>query len=81
MIQVMRYLQIMLQIQSSEITGGLSREELGRLVASRWTGDNSEKETKEHDGAEEEDNQDVPHSVQEDNDESYYSETDDDRQV
>ncbi|OVA08857.1 Glucosidase 2 subunit beta [Macleaya cordata] len=35
------------EIDGSDNTEGLSREELGRLVASRWTGENSEEQTKE----------------------------------
>lgn len=35
----------------SENTEGLSREELGRLVASRWTGENSGQPTEDNDDA------------------------------
>ncbi|CAL9057786.1 unnamed protein product [Musa banksii] len=68
--------------KGSESADGLSREELGRLVASRWTGEHSMKETNEPDDAKEEEheqheqNQDSSDSVEE---ESYDSDIDDDR--
>ncbi|WOL16362.1 glucosidase 2 subunit beta-like isoform X2 [Canna indica] len=73
------------QAQSSETTEGLSKEELGRLVASRWTGEQTEQgeeQTKESDDAKEEEqehNIDFPESAEEENYDSYNSENDDDR--
>ncbi|CAL9096404.1 unnamed protein product [Musa textilis] len=63
-------------------TEGLSREELGRLVASRWTGQHTEERTNEPsdaDGEQEEQNQDFSDSAEEENYESYNSDNDDDR--
>ncbi|RWW22491.1 hypothetical protein GW17_00013307 [Ensete ventricosum] len=68
--------------KGSESADGLSREELGRLIASRWTGEHSMKETNEPDDAKEEEheqeeqNQDSSDTVEE---ESYDSDVDDDR--
>ncbi|XP_042411366.1 glucosidase 2 subunit beta-like [Zingiber officinale] len=70
------------QVQSPETTEGLSREKLGRLVASRWTGELSDKQTKEHNdkNEEEKENHDFAESGEEENYDSYYhSDTDDDR--
>lgn len=61
----------------TESTEGLSKEELGRLVASRWTGEKSDQktgdadDTKEINGAEE-----TPKNEQEDDYEGYESEFD-----
>lgn len=69
-------------MQSPETTEGLSREKLGRLVASRWTGELSDKQTKEHNdkNEEEKENHDFAESGEEENYDSYYhSDTDDDR--
>lgn len=65
---------------ASESTEELSREELGRLVASRWTGENTEKESKE-DGAEDkahEVHEEVPDSTHDGEDDGYATDTDDD---
>lgn len=61
-------------------TEELSREELGRLVASRWTG-NSEKQTEENGDTkdnEHEDDEKITHSTHDDEYDHYASETDDD---
>ncbi|KAJ4838203.1 hypothetical protein Tsubulata_029612 [Turnera subulata] len=59
-------------------TQDLSREELGRLVASRWTG-NSEKQTEEIvDTKESEQHEEVSQYAHDDEDDGYASETDDD---
>ncbi|XP_057953342.1 glucosidase 2 subunit beta [Malania oleifera] len=66
---------------ASENTEDLSREELGRLVASRWTGENSERQTTENDAVKDsaheglEESQDSTHDEEYD---GYASETDDD---
>ncbi|XP_042467421.1 glucosidase 2 subunit beta-like [Zingiber officinale] len=71
------------QEQSPETAEGLSREELGRLVASRWTGEVSDKETKEHNDRieeeeeEEEENHNFAERVEEENYDSYHSDIDD----
>lgn len=62
----------------SENTEGLSREELGRLVASRWTGENTDKQSAEPDttlGNEE--HEDLPKGTNTEEYEGYASETDD----
>ncbi|WCJ28785.1 Glucosidase 2 subunit beta [Euphorbia peplus] len=67
----------------SENTEGLSKEELGRLVASRWTG-NSEKQTDEVDAKKDDYHEDHEYheenlpETHDDDDEGYSSETDDD---
>ncbi|THU67882.1 hypothetical protein C4D60_Mb05t29400 [Musa balbisiana] len=63
-------------------TEGLSREELGRLVASRWTGEHAEERTNEPNDAnveQEEQNQDFSDSAEEENYDSYNSDNDEDR--
>ncbi|CAL9163509.1 unnamed protein product [Musa hybrid cultivar] len=63
-------------------TEGLSREELGRLVASRWTGEHAEERTNEPNdanGEQEEQNQDFSDSAEEENYDSYNSDNDEDR--
>ncbi|XP_074577108.1 glucosidase 2 subunit beta-like [Curcuma longa] len=69
------------QVQSPETTEGLSREKLGRLVASRWTGEFSDKQTKEHNdkSEDEKENHDLAESGEEENYDSYHSDIDDDR--
>ncbi|KAK7251950.1 hypothetical protein RIF29_35579 [Crotalaria pallida] len=65
----------------SENTEGLSKEELGRLVASRWTGGNTEKQSPEADAAlDSEDHEDTPKetNIEEHDNDIYASETDDD---
>lgn len=64
----------------SEQTGELSREELGRLVASRWTGENSEKVSKEDDAKEKayEVHEEMPDSTHDDEDDGYAPDSDDD---
>ncbi|XP_019424219.1 PREDICTED: glucosidase 2 subunit beta-like isoform X1 [Lupinus angustifolius] len=63
----------------SENTEGLSKEELGRLVASRWTGENTDKQSAEADTtSDNEDLEDIPdetHNVEHD---GYASDTDND---
>lgn len=58
-------------------TEGLSKEELGRLVASRWTG-NSEKKNEEVDGTKDNDHEVMPQDTHEEEYDGYASETDDD---
>eukprot|EP00262_Sarcandra_glabra_P010152 TRINITY_DN2507_c0_g1_i1.p1 TRINITY_DN2507_c0_g1~~TRINITY_DN2507_c0_g1_i1.p1 ORF type:complete len:621 (-),score=154.43 TRINITY_DN2507_c0_g1_i1:203-2065(-) len=71
--------------EKSDNTEGMSREELGRLVASRWTGENAGKQVNELDGAKEverENKPEIPDSTQDDDDDDdddgYPSEADDD---
>ncbi|KAA8550929.1 hypothetical protein F0562_002613 [Nyssa sinensis] len=67
----------------SENTESLSREELGRLVASRWTGEKTEQQTGEVDAANDDDhenNEEGPKDVQDEEYEGYDSETEDDSQ-
>ncbi|KAG5023631.1 Glucosidase 2 subunit beta [Glycine max] len=64
---------------ASENTEGLSREELGRLVASRWTGENTDKSSAEPDTTlDNEDHEDLPKGTNNEEYEGYASETDDD---
>ncbi|TKY58954.1 Glucosidase 2 subunit beta [Spatholobus suberectus] len=64
----------------SENTEGLSREELGRLVASRWTGENTDKQSADPDTTlDNEDHEDLPKGTNNEEYEGYASETDDDR--
>ncbi|XP_077241191.1 calmodulin-binding protein [Tasmannia lanceolata] len=70
--------------EGSHNTEGLSREELGRLVASRWTGENAGQEANELDSAREiepEDNPEIPEENTQDDDDydGYSSETDEDK--
>lgn len=64
----------------SENTEGLSKEELGRLIASRWTGEKADKEENK-DGSTEsydhDDHKDTPNDAH-DEDDGDISETDDD---
>ncbi|CAL0312187.1 unnamed protein product [Lupinus luteus] len=63
----------------SENTEGLSKEELGRLVASRWTGENTDKQSTEADAAsDKEDQEDIPNETNNEQRDGYASETDDD---
>ncbi|RDY14840.1 Glucosidase 2 subunit beta, partial [Mucuna pruriens] len=63
----------------SENTEGLSKEELGRLVASRWTGEKTEKQSAEPDTTlDNEDHEDLPKGANNEEYEGYTSETDDD---
>ncbi|KAL5563790.1 hypothetical protein UlMin_033537 [Ulmus minor] len=69
---------------ASENTEGLSREELGRLVASRWTGENTEKQTVDADTdadkdniKDHEDHEEMPKDDEEYD--GYASETDDEQ--
>ncbi|XP_028759729.1 glucosidase 2 subunit beta [Neltuma alba] len=64
-----------------ESTEGLSKEELGRLVASRWTGENPARQSAETDttiNMADEDNEDLPKETNHEEYEGYVSETDDD---
>ncbi|KAH7532252.1 hypothetical protein FEM48_Zijuj04G0000200 [Ziziphus jujuba var. spinosa] len=66
----------------SENTDTLSREELGRLVASRWTGENAGKQTGDGDAEDNnlEDHEETEKDTHDDEYEGYASETDDDHQ-
>jgi hypothetical protein len=70
-----------LQGHGSASTEGLSKEELGRLVASRWTGEKSaEKDENPKDGSQKEHNNDLAEPAEEEeNYDSYNSEMEDDR--
>ncbi|XP_034220653.1 glucosidase 2 subunit beta isoform X2 [Prunus dulcis] len=68
---------------ASEKTESLSREELGRLVASRWTGEDASKEGGDVDNAKDndhEDHEEAPKDTHEGEYDGYASETDDDNQ-
>ena len=61
----------------TESTEGLSKEELGRLVASRWTGEKTDQKTGDADDAKESSGaEDTPKNEQEDDYEGYASEFD-----
>lgn len=63
----------------SENTEGLSKEELGRLVASRWTGENTGKQTEEVDATKDNDHQEheeMPRGTHGEESDGYASETD-----
>ncbi|MCH93157.1 glucosidase 2 subunit beta-like, partial [Trifolium medium] len=63
----------------SDNTDGLSKEELGRLVASRWTGEDVGKKSPEADTAlDNEDQEDISHGTNIEENEGYASDTDDD---
>lgn len=65
--------------ETSDSTEGLSREELGRLVASRWTGENDGKQTNEPDNAkveEDDGSSEIPEAAQHDDYDGYSSGTD-----
>ncbi|GAU28928.1 hypothetical protein TSUD_59390 [Trifolium subterraneum] len=63
----------------SENTDGLSKEELGRLVASRWTGEDVAKKSAEADTAlDKEDQEDISDGTNIEENEGYPSDTDDD---
>jgi len=65
--------------EASDNTDGLSKEELGRLVASRWTGEDAGKKSVEANTAlDNEDQEDILHGTNNEEDEGYASETDDD---
>lgn len=67
--------------EKSDTTEGLSKEELGRLVASRWTGENTGQQTNELDNAKEEEDDDsseTPEAAQNDDYDGYSSATDED---
>ncbi|EXB94810.1 hypothetical protein L484_005066 [Morus notabilis] len=66
----------------SETTEGLSKEELGRLVASRWTGEDTRKQTekvdeKDNDLEDNEGTEEMPDDTHDHEDDGYASETDD----
>ncbi|XP_008221020.1 PREDICTED: glucosidase 2 subunit beta [Prunus mume] len=68
---------------ASEKTESLSREELGRLVASRWTGEDASKEGGDVGNAKDndhEDHEEAPKDTHEGEYDGYASETDDDNQ-
>lgn len=63
----------------SDKNDGLSKEELGRLVASRWTGEDVGKKSAEADTTLDNENQeDAPDATNNEEDDGYASETDDD---
>ncbi|XP_010249817.1 PREDICTED: glucosidase 2 subunit beta-like [Nelumbo nucifera] len=67
----------------SDNTEGLSREELGRLVASRWTGKNTKSQTNEDDvpkGEDHEINEEIPVNTHDEDHDHYASENDVDSQ-
>lgn len=69
----------------SENTEGLSKEELGRLVASRWTGENTGKQTedvneKDNNLEDNESTEETPDETHDHEDDGYASETDDEHQ-
>lgn len=65
--------------EASDNTDGLSKEELGRLVASRWTGEDVGKKSVEANTAlDNEDQEDILHGTNNEENEGYASETDDD---
>ncbi|KAG2675308.1 hypothetical protein I3843_13G156400 [Carya illinoinensis] len=66
-----------------ENTEGLSKEELGRLVASRWTGENTAKQAEQVDAAkgdDHEEHEEMPRGTHDEEDDGYASETDNDNQ-
>lgn len=68
---------------ASEKTESLSKEELGRLVASRWTGEDTTKESGEVDvtkDTDHEDHEELPKETHDEQSDGYASETDDDNQ-
>ena len=62
---------------SSEIAEGLSREELGRLVASRWTGESTENQGGTKDNADDS-HEEMPKDTHDEQYDSYASDTDED---
>lgn len=64
----------------NDASSELSREELGRLVASRWTGENTEEQSGNMDSTNDSDEE--SHDISKDTHENdgYASETDDDNQ-
>ncbi|GMI84201.1 PRIORITY IN SWEET LIFE 4 [Hibiscus trionum] len=60
---------------SSEISEGLSREELGRIVASRWTGESTENQGGKKDYADES-HEDMPKDTHDEQYDHYASDTD-----
>ncbi|KAK9683375.1 hypothetical protein RND81_10G135700 [Saponaria officinalis] len=61
-----------------EDTEGLSKEELGRLVASRWTGEQADPKTDDTDIEDTDDGKETPKDVHEEDYDGYASEFDDD---
>ncbi|OMO57820.1 hypothetical protein COLO4_35073 [Corchorus olitorius] len=62
---------------ASETTEGLSKEELGRLVASRWTGEKNENQGSAHDNADES-HEELPKDTDDEQYDGYASESDED---
>ncbi|OMO81069.1 hypothetical protein CCACVL1_12616 [Corchorus capsularis] len=62
---------------ASETTEGLSKEELGRLVASRWTGEKNENQGNTHDNADES-HEEIPRDTHDEQYDGYASESDED---
>ncbi|XVF47543.1 hypothetical protein PTKIN_Ptkin03bG0117400 [Pterospermum kingtungense] len=62
---------------SSEITKGLSREELGRLVASRWTGESTENQGGKDNNADDT-HEEMPKDTHDEQYDGYASDTDED---
>lgn len=68
---------------AAENTESLSKEELGRLVASRWTGEDTTKESGEVDvtkDSDHEDHEELPKETYDEQSDGYASETDEDNQ-
>ncbi|KAL6275115.1 hypothetical protein ACE6H2_018716 [Prunus campanulata] len=65
---------------ASENTESLSREELGRLVASRWTGEDASREGGDVDNAKDNDHEEAPKDTHGGEYDGYASESDDDNQ-
>ena len=63
--------------ESSEISEGLSREELGRLVASRWTGESTENQGGTKDNADDS-HEEMPKDTHDEQYDGYASDTDGD---
>ncbi|KAK9700070.1 hypothetical protein RND81_08G215400 [Saponaria officinalis] len=64
--------------EKKENTEGLSKEELGRLVASRWTGEKADHETVSADDVKDTVSEETPKDVHEEDYDGYASELDDD---
>ena len=64
--------------ESSEISEGLSREELGRLVASRWTGESTENQGGTKNNNADDRHEEVPKDSDDEQYDAYASDTDED---
>lgn len=63
---------------SSETSEGLSREELGRLVASRWTGESTENQGGTKDNNADDTHEEMPKDTHDEQYDGYASDTDED---